>query len=73
MQKSGTIKWYSQAKGYGFIAPDDGWRDVFVHIPAVESAGYLTLPKGAQIQYHQTGDRGRPRAENLQLARDCIA
>jgi CspA family cold shock protein len=55
---SGTVKWFNNQKGYGFIAPDTGGKDVFVHISAVEKAGYDGLPDGAKITYEIISDRG---------------
>lgn len=64
----GTVKWFSATKGYGFIKPDDGGPDVFVHIRAVERAGYSELAEGAKISYEiTTGRSGKVAAENLRL------
>ncbi len=63
---SGTVKWFNPTKGYGFIQPDDGSRDAFVHISAVESAGLENLREGQKIQYELvTGRNGKSSAENL--------
>ena len=63
---SGTVKWFNAQKGYGFIQPSDGGRDVFVHISAVEQAGMSTLNEGQKINYEVvTTDRGRTAAGNL--------
>ncbi|MEX0838881.1 MAG: cold-shock protein [Parvibaculum sp.] len=63
---SGVVKWFNATKGYGFIAPADGGKDVFVHISAVEQAGQKTLQEGQQIQYELVeGRNGRFSAENL--------
>jgi CspA family cold shock protein len=63
---SGTVKWFNPQKGYGFIQPSDGGRDVFVHISAVEQAGLSTLTEGQKISYDVvTTDRGRTAAGNL--------
>jgi CspA family cold shock protein len=63
---SGTVKWFNAQKGYGFIQPSDGGRDVFVHISAVEQAGMSTLNEGQKINYDiVTTDRGRTAAGNL--------
>ena len=64
----GTVKWFNTAKGYGFIAPDDGSKDAFVHISAVERAGLTNLAEGQQVQYElQTGQNGKSSAENLSI------
>jgi CspA family cold shock protein len=63
---SGTVKWFNSTKGYGFIQPDDGSRDAFVHISAVESAGLENLREGQKVQYELvTGRNGKSSAENL--------
>lgn len=65
----GTVKWFNPVKGYGFIAPDDGSKDVFVHISAVERAGLPGLSEGQHIQYEvQVGKNGKSSAENLTVA-----
>ncbi|KYH01514.1 cold-shock protein [Bradyrhizobium sp. CIAT3101] len=64
----GTVKWFSPTKGYGFIKPDDGGADVFVHVRAVEKAGYTELAEGARISYEiRAGRSGKISAENLGL------
>ncbi len=64
----GTVKWFNTAKGYGFIAPDDGSKDAFVHISAVERAGLTSLAEGQLVQYElQTGQNGKTSAENLSI------
>jgi cold shock protein len=64
---SGTVKWFNAQKGYGFIQPDDGSRDVFVHISAVERAGLGGLSEGQKISYDvEQGQRGKTSAVNLQ-------
>jgi len=66
---TGTIKWFNMTKGFGFICPDDGTKDVFVHISAVQKAGIRSLKDGQQIQYDLVPGRdGRTAAENLRLA-----
>jgi CspA family cold shock protein len=66
---SGTVKWFNSMKGYGFITPDDGSKDAFVHISAVERAGLSGLNEGQRVQYElQAGRNGKTSAENLQLA-----
>jgi CspA family cold shock protein len=64
----GTVKWFNQQKGFGFIQPDDGAPDVFVHISAVERAGMSTLSEGQKISFDVVADRrtGKSAAENLQ-------
>lgn len=68
MQTSGTVKWFNPTKGYGFIEPDDGSKDVFVHISAVERAGLRSLQEGQRVSFTNEEDRrGRFAAENLQV------
>jgi CspA family cold shock protein len=64
---SGTVKWFNSTKGYGFIQPDTGGKDVFVHISAVEKAGLDGLPDGAKITYDIISDRGKESAGNLRI------
>ncbi len=62
----GTVKWFNPAKGYGFIEPEDGGKDAFVHISAVERAGLTTLREGQKIEFELVaGQDGRASAENL--------
>jgi cold shock protein len=63
----GTVKWFNPTKGYGFIQPDDGGKDVFVHISAVEKAGLSTLNEGAKVSYEERDNRGKSSAENLRV------
>ena len=64
----GTVKWFNPIKGYGFIKPDNGGQDVFVHVSAVERAGYSGLAEGAKISYELVTTRlGKTAAENLRL------
>jgi cold shock protein len=65
----GTVKWFNATKGYGFIQPMDGGRDVFVHISAVERAGLSTLNEGQTVEYEEVANRGKTSAENLKVAR----
>lgn len=64
---TGTVKWFNPTKGYGFIQPDGGGRDVFVHISAVEKAGLSTLNEGAKVSYEITSNKGKESAENLRV------
>jgi CspA family cold shock protein len=64
---TGTVKWFNPAKGFGFIQPDSGGKDVFVHISAVERAGLSTLNEGAKVSYEETENRGKTSAENLRV------
>ena len=65
---TGTVKWFNPVKGYGFITPDDGSKDAFVHISAVERAGLSSLNEGQQVQYElQEGRNGKSSAEDLSL------
>jgi CspA family cold shock protein len=65
----GTVKWFNSQKGYGFIQPQDGGKDVFVHISAVERAGLPSLNEGQSVEYEVISDRGKASAENLKVAR----
>ena len=66
---TGTVKWFNATKGYGFIAPEDGSKDVFVHISAVERAGLGTLREGQRVTYDvRPGRDGRTAAEDLSAA-----
>ncbi|KFI30898.1 cold-shock protein [Paenirhodobacter enshiensis] len=66
---NGTVKWFNSTKGYGFIAPEQGGDDVFVHISAVERAGLRGLNDGQAISYElETGRNGKVSATNLKLA-----
>jgi CspA family cold shock protein len=64
---TGTVKWFNASKGYGFIQPDGGGRDVFVHISAVEKAGYTSLADGAKVSFDVVANRGKESAENLKI------
>jgi cold shock protein len=67
MQK-GTVKWFNPTKGYGFIRPSAGDKDVFVHISAVERAGLSTLNEGQNVEFELVTNRGRTSAENLKVS-----
>ncbi len=63
---TGTVKWFSDEKGYGFITPDDSGKDLFVHHTAIQGEGYRSLAEGAKVEYEaQAGDKG-PQAVNVQ-------
>jgi CspA family cold shock protein len=65
---TGTVKWFNPAKGFGFIQPEDGSNDAFVHISAVERAGLSTLNEGQKVSYDlQAGQNGKSSAENLTI------
>jgi len=65
---TGTVKWFNLAKGFGFIVPEDGSKDVFVHISAVEGAGLSSLSEGQKVSYElQQGQNGKSSAENLSV------
>ncbi|ABS63813.1 MAG: cold-shock protein [Parvibaculum sp.] len=65
---TGVVKWFNTQKGYGFIQPSDGGRDVFVHISAVERAGMSTLNEGQKINYELVTEKGKTSAANLTVA-----
>ncbi|MCE1236773.1 MAG: cold-shock protein [Hyphomicrobiales bacterium] len=67
---SGTVKWFNATKGFGFITPDEGGTDVFVHISAVERSGLMGLSDGQKVTYDIVADRrsGKSSAENLRAA-----
>ncbi|HEV2302960.1 MAG TPA: cold-shock protein [Stellaceae bacterium] len=67
MAATGTVKWFNSQKGYGFIQPDKGGKDVFVHISAVERAGIGSLMEGQRVRYDVVADRGKEAADNLSL------
>jgi CspA family cold shock protein len=64
---TGTVKWFNAQKGFGFIRPDDGSKDVFVHISAVERAGLGSLNEGQKLKYEVAMDRGKSAAANLAI------
>ena len=64
----GTVKWFNPTKGYGFIQPEDGSRDVFVHVSAVERAGLSSLTEGQRVSFDVVTERGKQAAANLQAA-----
>ena len=63
---TGTVKWFNESKGFGFITPDDGSKDVFVHFSAIASEGFRTLAEGQQVSFNvEAGPKG-PQAVNVQ-------
>jgi CspA family cold shock protein len=66
---TGTVKWFNPAKGYGFIQPQGGGKDVFVHISAVERAGLSSLNEGQAVEFDLVSDRGKTSAGNLRVGR----
>lgn len=64
----GTVKWFNSQKGFGFIQPDDGSKDVFVHISAVERAGMRGLNEGQKVSFDVVTERGKSAAANLRTA-----
>jgi cold shock protein len=65
---TGTVKWFNAQKGYGFIQPANGGKDVFVHISAVERAGLSTLNEGQSINFDVVNERGKDAAANLKVS-----
>ena len=65
---SGTVKFFNTQKGFGFITPSDGSKDVFVHISAVEKSGMTSLSEGQRVTYDVVTERGKQAASNLQTA-----
>ncbi len=70
---TGTVKWFNNQKGYGFIQPDDGGKDVFVHISAVERAGWRSLREGQKIGYELQTEKGKTSATNLTDSEEAAA
>ena len=64
---TGTVKWFNATKGFGFIAPEGGSKDVFVHISAVERAGLSSLNEGQTVEFELVSNRGKASAENLKV------
>ena len=63
--QTGTVKWFNSTKGYGFIQPESGGQDVFVHVSAVEKAGLRGLNEGQKVSYEEQKERGKTAAVNL--------
>ncbi len=66
---TGTVKWFNSQKGYGFIQPQGGGKDVFVHISAVERAGLSSLNEGQVVEYEEVSNKGKTSAEHLKVRR----
>lgn len=64
---TGTVKWFNTEKGFGFIQPSDGGKDVFVHVTAVKEAGLMTLDEGQQVSYELRSERGKTAAADLKI------
>jgi len=62
---TGVVKWFNEAKGYGFISPDDGSRDVFVHFSAIQSSGFRKLEEGQKVQFEVVDGAKGPNAQNV--------
>jgi len=63
----GVVKWFNSTKGYGFIQPDDGNKDVFVHISAVEKSGLRNLQEGQRVEFELANEKGKTSATNLKV------
>ena len=66
---AGTVKWFSSEKGYGFITPEEGTKDLFVHYSAIQGDGYKTLNEGDKVEYEETSGRKGPQAANVRVIR----
>lgn len=62
---TGTVKWFNEAKGFGFISPDDGSKDVFVHFSAIQTAGFKKLDEGQKVQFEVVDGPKGPNAQNV--------
>ena len=68
---TGTVKWFNQKKGYGFIEPSDGGKDIFVHISAIQKIGLNNLNEGQKVTYELVEARGRQAADNIELLQEA--
>ncbi|HKX19703.1 MAG TPA: cold-shock protein [bacterium] len=66
---TGTVKWFNGEKGYGFITPEDGSKDLFVHYSAIQAEGYKSLEEGQKVEYEATQGQKGPQASNVRLVR----
>jgi CspA family cold shock protein len=66
---TGTVKWFNSEKGYGFITPEDGSKDLFVHFSAIQGDGYKTLNEGDKVEYEASQGQKGPQAGNVRVAR----
>ena len=64
---TGTVKWFNDAKGYGFISPEDGSKDLFVHFSNIEGSGFKSLTEGAKVEYEERAGAKGPEAHNVRL------
>jgi CspA family cold shock protein len=64
---SGTVKWFNAEKGYGFITPEDGGKDLFVHYSAIQAEGYKSLNEGQKVEYERTQGQKGPQASNVRV------
>jgi cold shock protein len=65
VEKTGRVQWFNASKGYGFLKPDDGGKDVFVHFSAIQAEGYKNLQEGQQVQFDVTEGKKGPQAANV--------
>jgi cold shock protein len=65
MRTTGTVKWFNQEKGYGFITPEDGQKDCFVHFSAIQGSGFKTLDEGERVEFEIVQGQKGPAAENV--------
>ncbi len=67
MRTKGTVKWFNDSKGFGFITPEDGSKDCFVHFSAIQGSGFRTLAEGAKVEFDVVQGQKGPAAENVTL------